>query len=86
MTQWGMERKKVETNETKKRMKQRNRKKHRTNLCVYHGFKPKYYDPMGDGKKEEFKYITADHVARFYGVMMARIWSNNSSIETMWSV
>ena len=55
-------------------------------LCVYHGFKPKYYDPMGDGKKEEFKYITADHVARFYGVMMARIWSNNSSIETMWSV
>ena len=55
-------------------------------LCMYHGFKPKYYDPMGDGKKEEFKYITADHVARFYGVMMARIWSNNSSIETMWSV
>ena len=55
-------------------------------LCMYHGFKPKYYDPMGDWKKEEFKYITADHVARFYGVMMARIWSNNSSIETMWSV
>ena len=55
-------------------------------LCVHHGFKPKYYDSMGDGKKEEFKYITADHVEQFYGVMMARIWSNNSSIETMWSV
>ena len=22
-----------------------------TFLCMYHGFKPKYYDPMGDGKK-----------------------------------
>ena len=27
-----------------------------------------------------------DHVARFYGVMMARIWSNNFSIDNMWSV
>ena len=34
-------------------------------LVVHHDFKPKYYDPMGDGKKEEFKYITADHVVRF---------------------
>ena len=55
-------------------------------LVYHHGYKPKYYDPAGDKKKNEFKYITADHVARFYGVMMARIWSNNTSIDKMWSV
>ena len=55
-------------------------------LIVHHSYKPKYYDLMGDGKTEEFKYITADHIARFYGVMMARIWSNNSSIDNMWSI
>ena len=57
-----------------------------TYLTVYHGFKPKYYDPMGDSKNEEFKYITGDHVARFCGAMMARIWSNNTSIDNTWSV
>ena len=55
-------------------------------LVMHHDFKPQYYDPMGDKKKNEYKYITADHVARFYGVMIARIWSNNTSIDNMWSV
>ena len=55
-------------------------------FVMHHDFKPKYYDPMGDKKKNECKYITADHVARFYRVMMARIWSNNTSIDNMWSV
>ena len=40
---------------------------------------------MGDDNKEEFRYITADHVARFYGVTMTQIWSNNTSINNMWS-
>ena len=57
-----------------------------TYLIVYYDFKPKYYDPMGDIKKEEFKYITGDHVARFYGVMMARIGLNNTLINNMWTV
>ena len=55
-------------------------------LIVHHGFKPEYYDLMGDGKKKEYKYITGDHVARFYGVTMARIWSKYTSINNMWSV
>ena len=55
-------------------------------LILHHDYKPKYYDPMGDKPKNICKYITANHVARFYGVMMARIWSNNSSIDNMWSV
>ena len=55
-------------------------------LILHHGYKPKYYDPLGDKPKNICTYITADHVARFYGVMMARIWSNNSSIDNMWSV
>ena len=52
-------------------------------LVVHHGYKPKYYDPMGDKPKNICTYITADHVARFYGVMMARIWPNNASINNM---
>ena len=57
-----------------------------TYLKVHHCFKPKYYDPMGDGKKEELKCSTSDHVAKFYGVMMTRIWLNNTSIDNMWLV
>ena len=42
-------------------------------------FKPKYYNP------EEGLIITADHVARFYGVLMARMQTGNSSIDDIWS-
>ena len=52
-------------------------------LMMHHDFKPKYYDSMGDKKKNECKYIIVDHVARFYGVMMARIRSNNTSYLTL---
>ena len=52
----------------------------------HHDFKPKYYGPVGDSTKDDFKYIIGDHVVRFYGVMMARIWLNNTSIDNMWLV
>ena len=56
-----------------------------TYLILYHTFKLKYYNPVG-AKKDDFKYIQTNHVTRFYGVMMARIWSNNTSVANMWSV
>ena len=54
-----------------------------TCLIPHHDFKPKYYDPVGDSTKDNCKYITGDH---FYGVTMARILSNNTSIDNMWLV
>jgi hypothetical protein len=41
---------------------------------------PKYYDPSMDEK-----YITADHVARFFGCQLARSLRGNPSIERCWS-
>ena len=55
-------------------------------LTVHHSFKPKYYNPMGDKKDEFNKFIQANHVAQIYGVMMARIWFNNNSVNAKWSV
>ena len=54
---------------------------------MHHSFKPKYYDLVGD-KNTKLKVIQANHVAcfYFYGVIMVRIWSNNNSINNMWSV
>ena len=52
-------------------------------LVYHHNFKPKYYDPVGDSTKDNFKYFIGDHVARFYGVMMTRIFSNKTSIDNM---
>jgi hypothetical protein len=40
----------------------------------------KYYDPM------DKKYITADHVARFFGCQLARSLHGNPSIERCWSM
>lgn len=54
-------------------------------LIMHHCFKPKYYDLMGI-KKHVIKFIRANHIACFYGVIMARIWSNKTSINNMWSV
>eukprot|EP00956_Cyclotella_meneghiniana_P044101 scaffold301830_cov89-Cyclotella_meneghiniana.AAC.2 len=44
------------------------------------GFKPRYYNPMVDTKR-----IEAHHVARFYGVHMARMLRGFPSIEETWS-
>lgn len=57
-----------------------------TYSIMHHDFKSKYYNLVGDGKKDAFKYITGAYVAWFYGVMMTRIWSNNTSITNMWLV
>ena len=54
-------------------------------LILHHGYKPKYYDPYVC-KKDQVKEIHAHHIARFYGVMMARVFSSNTSIDTIFSV
>ena len=33
-------------------------------LIMHHGFKSKYYDPMGI-KKDDLEFIQVDHVAQF---------------------
>ena len=50
-----------------------------------YGFKHKYYDPVGD-KKDDFEVIQTNHVVRFYRVMMARMWSKNTSVNIIWSI
>ena len=55
-------------------------------LVMHHGYKPKYYDPCGEKKGNICTEVQAHHIARFYGVMMARIFSSNSSIDNMFSV
>lgn len=52
---------------------------------LHHDLKPKYNGLMRI-KKDNVKYIQADYVAQFYGVVMVRIWSNNTQIKNMWSV
>ena len=39
-------------------------------LVMHHDFKPKYSDPLGEKMKNECKSITADHVMRFYGLLL----------------
>ena len=46
-----------------------------------HPYKPKYYKP----EAETPKVITADHVARLYGVFIARMLSGNRSIAQMFN-
>eukprot|EP00956_Cyclotella_meneghiniana_P043310 scaffold263758_cov139-Cyclotella_meneghiniana.AAC.1 len=48
-------------------------------LIRHKGYKPKYYNPLVDRKIEEH------HVARFYGVHMARMLRGFPSIEETWS-
>ena len=55
-------------------------------LVMHHGYKPKYYDPCGEKKGNICTEIQAHHIACFCGVMMARIFSSNSSIDNMFSV
>ena len=50
------------------------------------GYKPKYYDLCGEKKDNICTEVQAHHIAWFYGVMMARIFSSNTSIDTMFSV
>ena len=54
-------------------------------LILYYDYKPKYYDPYAD-KKDEVKEIQAHHIACFYGVTMAQIFSCRTLIDTMFSV
>ena len=48
-------------------------------LILHPGFKSKYCNPVGD-KKNVLKVILDNHVARFYRLMVPKIWSNNTSI------
>ena len=52
---------------------------------MYHGYKLKYCDPCGQ-KKNICKEVQANYVACFYGVTMVRIFSNNTSINIIFSV
>ena len=56
-------------------------------LVMHHCYKPKYYDPCGE-KKGNILYtkVSAHHIACFYRVMMARMFSSNNLIDTMFSV
>ena len=55
-------------------------------LVMHHGYKPKYYDLCGEKKGNICTEVQAHHIACFYGIMMAIIFSSNTSIDNMFSV
>ena len=49
-----------------------------TKLMMEDSFLPRYYDPVNG------KLITGDHVARFYGVMLGKMFSGGKSVDQMY--
>ena len=61
-------------------------------LVIHHGYKLKYYDPCEEKKGNIYMHrgsspscclILMSNDGKFYGVMMARIFSSNLSIDNM---